>query len=156
MFLRQCRFVAFIGALMLMRHGATVAEFDNNSPLGVLAHPAGFGQPWSEDVTAQIVILTLDLCQNSSSNNMLSNSTGNVALFHDPYEKDHSRCSFSEMTKSADAFYPTIQYLLIQDEQGKCIRAMAKDPEVSDSKLKLAMLSFEDGERTYFMSTRSR
>jgi hypothetical protein len=151
-----------------MRYGATVAEFDNNSPLGVLAHPAGFGQPWSENVTAQIVILTLDLCQNSSSNNMLvaesliqesnmlSNSTGNVALLHDPYEQDHSRCSFSEMTKSADAFYPTIQYLLIQDEQGKCIRTMAKDPEVSDSKLKLAMLSFEDGERTYFMSTRSR
>jgi hypothetical protein len=64
--------VAFIGALLSMRHGPTVAEFDDNHPLSVLAYPFGFGQPWFEDVTALIVILTLDLCQNAGSNNMFA------------------------------------------------------------------------------------
>lgn len=133
-----------------MGHSAPVAE------INVLAHPAGFGQRWVEDATTEIVILNdFDLCQNSNASNtsigesfLFNSSGGEVALLYDPYENDNSRCSFSEMASSAGVLYPTIQSLLIQAEEGKYIRAMAKDSDTSDSKLKLAMLSFEDGERT--------
>lgn len=90
---------------------------DSSSTPTILAHPAMFGRRWTPNITANLYIVSWDLCnemigQPEYLETVDATVLYGVALYFDPVQSG-SDCRPATMAQVAEKKYPTAQYLLV-------------------------------------------
>mmetsp|Transcript_45000 Transcript_45000/g.108823 ORF Transcript_45000/g.108823 Transcript_45000/m.108823 type:complete len:584 (-) Transcript_45000:370-2121(-) len=137
--------------LVVMSRFATIADATtgDSSITTVTAHPGMFGIRWTEVVTAEIKLVTADLCQEPSSiisdnANRTENNNQGIALYYDPTKKTgEPLCKYASMTQVAQAIYPEAQYLLFARDR---MEPIGSAYDIPNPNLSVAVVSFEDGQ----------
>lgn len=131
------------------------ADADESRPFSLVAQPAAFGVSWNESVVVPVHSLSIDLCdipRGTFNDTVVASPAGSVSLLFDPYEDgQEKRCEFIEMALAAETRYPTVRYLLLQGRQSTLYPEypIEKAYGYPDSRLAVAMTTFDDGESKY-------